>query len=114
MAYRGLQDFIAALDRAGELKRIGAQVDPKLEISAIADRIMREPGGGSALLFENVKGSSYPLAINLMGSERRMAMALDALPKIPAAYSGAWCGVTLARGEHALRENPWRTRNEAF
>jgi len=78
MAYRGLQDFIAALDRAGELKRIGAQVDPKLEISAIADKIMREPGGGSALLFENVKGSSYPLAINLMGSERRMAMALGA------------------------------------
>jgi len=78
MAYRDLQDFIAALDRAGELKRVSAQVDPRLEISAIADRIMREPGGGAALLFENVKGSDYPLAINLMGSERRMAMALGA------------------------------------
>jgi len=78
MSYRHLQDFIAALEKAGELKRIAAPVDPRLEISAIADRVMRTPGGGPALLFENVKGSAFPLAINLMGSERRMAMALNA------------------------------------
>ena len=76
MAYRDLQDFIAALEKAGELKRISVPVDSKLEITAIADRIMRE--GGPALLFEQVKGSKYPLVINLMGSERRMAMALNA------------------------------------
>ncbi|AEF83497.1 menaquinone biosynthesis decarboxylase [Leadbettera azotonutricia] len=76
MAYQSLQDFIGALEKAGELKRISVPVDPRLEITAIADRIMRE--GGPALLFEQVRGSAYPLAINLMGSERRMAMALNA------------------------------------
>jgi 4-hydroxy-3-polyprenylbenzoate decarboxylase len=76
MAYHNLQDFIAALEKAGELKRIAVPVDPRLEISAIAGRIMGE--GGPALLFEQVRGSAYPLAINLMGSERRMAMALSA------------------------------------
>ncbi|MCL2557525.1 MAG: menaquinone biosynthesis decarboxylase [Treponema sp.] len=78
MAYRDLQDFIAALEKAGELRRIAAEVDPRLEISAIADKVMSMPGGGPALLFEKVKGSAFPLAINLMGSERRMAMALSA------------------------------------
>jgi 4-hydroxy-3-polyprenylbenzoate decarboxylase len=78
VAYRNLQDFIAVLEKSGELKRVGVPVDPRLEISAIADRVMREPGGGPALFFENVKGSAFPLAINLMGSERRMAMALNA------------------------------------
>ena len=76
MAYRGLQDFIASLEKAGELKRIKVPVDPRLEISAIADRVMRD--GGPALLFEQVRGSDFPLAINLLGSERRMAMALNA------------------------------------
>jgi 4-hydroxy-3-polyprenylbenzoate decarboxylase len=76
MAYHNLQDFIAALEKAGELKRIAVPVDPRLEISAIAGRIMGE--GGPALLFEQVRGSAYPLAINLMGSERRMALALNA------------------------------------
>ena len=76
MAYKDLQDFITTLEKAGELKRINVEVDPYLEISAISDKIMRE--GGPALLFEKVKGSPYPLAINLMGSEKRMAMALNA------------------------------------
>ena len=75
MAYRNLQDFIACLEKAGELKRISAPVNARLEISAIADRVMRE--GGPALLFEHVHGCAYPLAINLLGSERRMAMALN-------------------------------------
>ncbi|GHT60644.1 menaquinone biosynthesis decarboxylase [Spirochaetia bacterium] len=81
MAYTDLQDFIGALEHAGELKRISAEVDPELEITEIAGRIMasREPdAGGPALLFEKVKGSAYPLLINAMGSERRMSMALGA------------------------------------
>ncbi|GHV62996.1 menaquinone biosynthesis decarboxylase [Spirochaetia bacterium] len=81
MAYSDLQDFISALEKAGELKHISAEVDPELEITEIAGRIMasREPAaGGPALLFEKVKGSAYPLLINAMGSERRMAMALGA------------------------------------
>jgi 4-hydroxy-3-polyprenylbenzoate decarboxylase len=78
MAYTDLRDWIAALDRAGELRRIRTEADPIMEITEIADRVSKSPGGGPALLFENVKG--YPgqkLLINQFGSSRRMAMALE-------------------------------------
>ena len=74
--YRSLQEFIQTIDEAGELKRISAEVDPRLEVTEIADRVMKQPAGGAALLFENVKGSDIPLGINLFGSSKRMAMAL--------------------------------------
>lgn len=74
--YRSLQEFIQAIDEAGELKRISAEVDPRLEVTEIADRVMKQTAGGAALLFENVKGSDIPLGINLFGSSKRMAMAL--------------------------------------
>ena len=64
------------LEAAGELKRISAEVDPVLEITEIADREMKSPDGGSALLFERCKGSNFPLLINAFGSKRRMAVAL--------------------------------------
>ena len=76
MAYDSLRDFVAKLDTAGELKRISAEVDPVLEITAIADREMKSPGGGKALLFEKCKGAKFPLLINAYGSQKRMAMAL--------------------------------------
>jgi 4-hydroxy-3-polyprenylbenzoate decarboxylase len=76
MAYDSLGDFIKRLDRAGELRRIKRPVSPHLEIAEIADRTMKLPGGGPALLFENVIGSSFPVAINLMGSRKRMSWAL--------------------------------------
>jgi 4-hydroxy-3-polyprenylbenzoate decarboxylase len=76
MAYKGLGDFIAAIEARGELRRIEVEVDPELEIAEIADRVMRSRG--PALLFERVKGSAYPLLINAMGSESRMALALGA------------------------------------
>lgn len=76
MAYRGLQDFIADLDRRGELRRITAEVDANLELAEIADRVML--AGGPALLFETVKGSDYPVLINALGSGPRMALALGA------------------------------------
>ena len=80
MAYSSFSDFIAALDRAGELKRISAPVATELEITEFADREMKSPDGGKALLFEKptVNGvpSQFPLAINTMGSHKRMAMAL--------------------------------------
>jgi len=78
MAYKDVQDFMATLEARGELKRISIEVDPELEITEIADRVMRLPGGGPALLFEKVKGSDYPLLINAMGSESRMALAFGA------------------------------------
>ncbi len=75
MAYRDLREFIARLEREGELKRIRAEVDWNLEVTEITDRVTK--AGGPALLFENVKGYKVPLAINLFGSLRRMCLALE-------------------------------------
>lgn len=75
MAYRNQQEFIKALDRAGELLRIKCYVNPHLEISEITDRISKEPGGGKAILFENT-GYEFPVIMNAYGSEKRMCMAL--------------------------------------
>jgi 4-hydroxy-3-polyprenylbenzoate decarboxylase len=74
MAYRDQREFIELLEKKGELRRIKQQVSPDLEITEIATRLMH--GGGPALLFENVTGSKLPVSINLMGSKRRMALAL--------------------------------------
>src|SRR5919109_1744554 len=73
---RDLRDWIARLEREGELVRIAAAVDPQLEITEINDRVVKS--GGPALLFENVKGSEHALLINQFGTERRMCMAFDA------------------------------------
>ncbi|MBM3823106.1 MAG: UbiD family decarboxylase [Verrucomicrobia bacterium] len=82
MAYRSYGEFVEALDRAGELIRISEPAATELEITEIADREMKKPGGGRALLFEKptVQGkvSGFPLAINTMGSWKRMALALGA------------------------------------
>ena len=80
MAYASFSDFLTALERAGELRRIATPVATELEITEFADREMKSPGGGKALLFEKPtiagKASAFPLAINTMGSRRRMAMSL--------------------------------------
>src|ERR1700704_3014715 len=80
MAYRSFRQFLETLEQAGELKRIGIPVDTDLLIAEWADREMKSPGGGKALLFEQPlvdgKVSKFPVAINTMGSEKRMAMAL--------------------------------------
>ncbi|MFN0189015.1 MAG: menaquinone biosynthesis decarboxylase [Bacteroidia bacterium] len=73
MAYKNLNHFIQVLEEAGELVRIKEYVDPKLEITEITDRISKEYG--PALLFENT-GYDFPVLINSMGTEKRMAMAL--------------------------------------
>jgi 4-hydroxy-3-polyprenylbenzoate decarboxylase len=82
MAFDSFRDFVNALDRAGELKRISQPVATELEITEIADREMKSPGGGKALLFEKptVNGvvSPFPVAINTLGSHKRMAMSLGA------------------------------------
>jgi 4-hydroxy-3-polyprenylbenzoate decarboxylase len=75
VAYRDLRDFIARLEKEGELKRISAEVDPVLEISEITDRVTK--AGGPALLFERPKGSRHALLINMLGSERRVNLALE-------------------------------------
>src|SRR6185503_20294000 len=70
---KDLREWIALLEREGELVRVGAEVDPDLEITEITDRVVKS--GGPALLFENPKGSSHPLLINQFGTERRMCLA---------------------------------------
>lgn len=75
MGYRDLRAFLTRLEKEGELKRIRAEVDPVLEITEITDRVTK--AGGPALLFERPKGSSVPLVINLLGTQRRVNLALD-------------------------------------
>jgi 4-hydroxy-3-polyprenylbenzoate decarboxylase len=95
LAYNDLREWIAALEGAGELKRIKTEVDPVLEIAEITDRVSKNQlagegaratlsPGGPALLFENPKGSDIPVLINQFGSERRMRMALgvDSLDEV--------------------------------
>jgi len=104
--YDTTQDFITALSRAGELRRITAPVSPVLEIAEITDRVSKslaphppsdsaratDPcyhgGGGSALLFENVSGSDIPVLINTYGSYRRVEMALGCQEPGPGSEAG--------------------------
>lgn len=74
MGYKSLQSFVEKLEKEGELIRIKEEVDSYLEITEITDRISKKQG--PALLFENVKGSPYPVLINAMGTYKRMSMAL--------------------------------------
>jgi 4-hydroxy-3-polyprenylbenzoate decarboxylase len=80
MAFESFGQFLQALEKAGELKRIRQPVATELEITELADREMKSPGGGRALLFEqptvNGQVSPFPLAINTLGSHRRMALSL--------------------------------------
>jgi 4-hydroxy-3-polyprenylbenzoate decarboxylase len=74
MAYNSLQQFVQVLEKEGELKRISYPVKAELQITEIADRVMKS--GGSALLFESVVGKQMPVLINAFGSAKRMALAL--------------------------------------
>src|SRR3954471_1926690 len=82
MAYDSYSAFVAALEKAGELKRISTPVATELEITELADREMKAPGGGKALLIEKptINGvvSPFPVAINTMGSWKRMAVSMGA------------------------------------
>jgi 4-hydroxy-3-polyprenylbenzoate decarboxylase len=82
MPFTSLRAFVDALRKAGELHSIGAKVDPYLEVAEITDRVVK--AGGPALLFERVNGSTFPVLTNQFGTQRRMAMALDA-PDLDAA-----------------------------
>ncbi|MFI3286559.1 MAG: menaquinone biosynthesis decarboxylase [Rikenellaceae bacterium] len=71
--YKSLRDFVESLEHNGELLRVSTEVSTEYEITEIVDRVSKSPDGGKALLFENC-GTQFPLLINMMGSERRMAM----------------------------------------
>ncbi len=82
MAFDSFRDFLIALEKAGELTRIAPPIATELEITELADREMKQPGGGRALLIEkptvNGQVAPFPVAINAFGSHRRMAMSLGA------------------------------------
>src|SRR5919107_3311908 len=104
--YPGLQSFLAALEKSGELRRIGVPVDPTLEISEVVTRTVR--AGGPALLFERPTRGEMPVAVNLFGTEKRMAMALGVesldeigdrigaliRPELPVGWSGIRDGLS--------------------
>jgi len=75
MAYRDLREFLKLLEEKALLKRIKAEVDPILEIAEINDRVVK--AGGPALLFENPKGSRFPVLVNTFGSYERIRLALE-------------------------------------
>jgi 4-hydroxy-3-polyprenylbenzoate decarboxylase len=77
--FADLQSYIAELERTGQLRRVTAEVDPYLEVSEIVQRVVREEG--PALLFERVRGASFPLVMNLFGSMRRIELALGRHPQ---------------------------------
>src|ERR1700731_5303198 len=82
VGYRNLREFVARLEKEGELKRVRAEVDPVLEITEVAQRVARSKtraahSVGPALLFEKPKGSKVPLLINTFGSVRRMELAFE-------------------------------------
>ncbi len=81
MRYKDLRDFIAQLEQLGELKRVAVEVDPRLEMTEVCDRVLR--AGGPAILFENPKGfdgshgrSRIPVLANLFGTTRRVALGM--------------------------------------
>ena len=76
MRYTDLRDFIAALEKRGELKRIAIEIDPHLEMTEIADRTLRR--GGPAILFEKPRGHSIPVLANLFGTPERVALGMGA------------------------------------
>ena len=74
--WEDLRSFLSSLEERGELQRVTAEVDPRLEIAAITDRVSKGAGGGRALLFERVRGHRFPVVTNLFGSRQRTAWAL--------------------------------------
>lgn len=125
--YDTLRDFVGALDRAGEIRRVKAKADPVLEITEITDRVSKAPAphlpstatrandkrfymlGGHALLFENVEGSDLPLLINTFGSYRRMEMALgcnDAGPGVEAGHTPGGFEALAARVGKLVKPEP--------
>ncbi len=126
MKYKDLRDFIDGLEQRGELKRIAREVDPNLEMTEIADRVLR--AGGPALLFENPAGSEIPVLANLFGTPERVAMGMgedsvDALrevgrllaflkqPDPPKGFKAAWDQLPVFR--KVLDMAPKKTRGAA-
>ena len=97
MKYLDLRDFLAGLEARGELKRITAAVDPRLEMTEVCDRVLK--AGGPALLFERPKGHSIPVLGNLFGTVKRVALGMGVEAADPAAALRELGGVLAALRE---------------
>ncbi len=108
MPFRNLQSFVSFLEQKNDLVRIKAEVDPVLEITEIATRVVKR--AGPALLFENVKGSKFPLLVNVLGASRRVDWALGRAP--------AQVGAELAQFADGLMppspQRLWKNRHTAL
>jgi 4-hydroxy-3-polyprenylbenzoate decarboxylase len=120
MPFDDLQQFVQYLEQKGQLKRIRAEVDPELEVTEITQRVIREEG--PALLFENPKGSSTPLLMNLFGTMTRVKSALGREPAEigdelirnvrsfnPASLKSIWQSRTLLRRGFSARPKKVRS-----
>src|SRR5262245_61814306 len=74
MAYADLRDFMAQLEKRGELRRVSSEISPRLEMTALCDRALK--AGGPALLFERPAGFSMPVLGNLFGTVQRVCLAM--------------------------------------
>jgi 4-hydroxy-3-polyprenylbenzoate decarboxylase len=97
MKYRDLRDFLAGLEARGELKRVTAAVDPRLEMTEVCDRVLK--AGGPALLFERPKGHTVPVLANLFGTVQRVALGMGVEAADPAAALRELGGVLAALRE---------------
>ena len=79
MTFPDLRSYVAELERTGQLLRVAAEVDARLEVSEIVQRLVRQEG--PAVLFERVRGAAFPLVMNLFGSRRRIELALGRHPE---------------------------------
>src|SRR5271154_2793755 len=130
MAFSSMREFVDKLETAGELVRITEPVRTELEITALANREMKSPGGGKALLVEKPllaggKISAFPVLINAFGSEKRMALALEVnhvdevadqiafllKAKPPKSFGEAWD--LLRAGFDAMHSRPAHVRSGA-
>ncbi|MBI4597837.1 MAG: menaquinone biosynthesis decarboxylase [Candidatus Omnitrophica bacterium] len=101
-----MQTFLTLLEQHGELKRVRVEVDPELEITEIAARVVKEQG--PALLFQRMKGSAIPLAINILGSDKRIELALGRHPQQVAAEIKRLIEIAMPPRPKALLKE-WRT-----
>jgi len=111
-AWNDLRDFLAFLEERDELCRVAAEVDPRLEIAAVTDRVSKGAGRGRALLFERVRGHAFAVATNLFGSRQRAAWALGVEDvETIAERLGAELATLSGDAAGRLRELTWRTLN---
>jgi len=114
-----LHQLLELLTRVGELHRISAAVDPRLEIAAVVDRVCKEPGGGPALCFEKPAGFPVPVLANLFGSARRVALALglndlnELGGRLRDALASAGPGSGMERLERAFAAERWQAQTLA-